>query len=370
MIARIAPFCLWLVGCLGSAFGGEWHVNAETGKDDQLGTMAAPFATIQRAVDLSAEGDTIFLHPEGALYRQSATISGKSGLMIEGNGVTLDGADPLPAEDWEKLEADLYRKKMPRTQWDRHLLIFNGRMERMGRTQSSNSPEFPPVGELKSGEFRFENIDDAEGWLYVRGTVNGLEWATRVNGIGTGGTLTGLRVKNLKARHFLNDGFNIHGKARGLLFENVEGYDCFDEGFSAHDTCEAEIVNGRFWGNENGIADVNAAETTYRQCEFRDNVNTDVLLIGLQHQLIDCRIVNTTTAAALVGGPRGEDQGFRLELSKVEIIAEGKTGNARVRVNGGRLKISDSTFTQVDFNVIGAEMEAVALTVNGAAYQP
>ena len=80
--------------------------------------------------------------------------------------------------------------------------------------------------------------------------------------------------------------------------------------------------------------------------------------------------MNTTTAAALVGGPRGEDQGFRLELSKVEIIAEGKTGNARVRVNGGRLKISDSTFTQVDFNVIGAEMEAVALTVNGAAYQP
>ena len=58
---------------------------------------------------------------------------------------------------------------------------------------------------------------------------------------------------------------NVHGDARGLKFYNIVGYDCFDEGFSAHDTCECEIIGGRFYGNENGIADVNdhALETRF-----------------------------------------------------------------------------------------------------------
>lgn len=346
----------------------DWHVNSVSGNDSSDGTSDRPFATIQKAINCAAEGDVIHLHPAGAVYHQSANFSGRSGITIEGNRVTLDGSDPLPATGWETVSKDLFRRRMPVTLWYRHLLIIDGRMERMGRTQSSNSPEFPAVSELKPGQFRFENINDKEGWLYVCGPVENLSWSTRGNGIGTGGTCRNLTVKNLNARYFLNDGFNIHGDARQLEFENITGYDCFDEGFSAHDTCECSITNGRFYGNENGIADVNSAETVYRRCEFYGNVNTDVLLIGKTHSLIDCRIENSTQAAALVAGPRSKEQSFELLLQKVVVVTKNRTEPARIRVNGGTLTIRDSVFDNAAFIPLGSTLKASDLRLNGSAY--
>ncbi|MCA9090853.1 MAG: hypothetical protein KDA90_19705 [Planctomycetaceae bacterium] len=361
MIQMIALFLLVLA--IESTHAAEWHVNPEVGSDKAAGSMAEPLATVQQAVKSASEGDTIYLHPEGAVYRQSVTLHSRSNLIIEGQGVTLDGADPLDSEGWETVEPDLFRKQLRRTPMDRHLLIVDGVMQRMGRTQSANSPDFPPIGQLKSGEFRFENIDEKTGWLYVRGSIDKLQWSTRVNGLATGGKCRNITVRNLHTRNFLNDGFNIHGDCRGLVFENITGYDCFDEGFSAHETSECVIEHGRFYGNENGIADVNAAETIYRHCEFRDNVNTDVLLIGLQHQLVDCTILNSTTAAALVAGPRTADQPFALQLERVAISTEGKQQRARVRVNGGTLTATDCKLTNVDFVTIGAEVKSTGLQI-------
>ncbi len=156
-----------------------------------------------------------------------------------------------------------------------------------------------------------ENDGEKEGWLYVRGSTKNLGWATRVNGIATGGTCRNLVVRNLNTRNFLNDGFNIHGDSRELRFEAITGYDCFDEGFSAHETSECRIDGGRFSGNENGVADVNASETVYRNCEFTGNVNVEVLFAGAPRHLIDCRIVNTTAVTALSAGPRAEGRGIR-----------------------------------------------------------
>ena len=357
------PGLFLLVFAVEITHAAEWHVNPQAGSDAAAGSNREPFATIQQAVKSAGEGDTIYLHPAGAVYRQSVTLNSRSNLTIDGQGVTLEGADPLSPEGWETVEPDLFRKQMQRTPLNRHLLIVDGVMQRMGRTQSANSPDFPPVAQLQKGEFRYEAIDDATGWLYVRGSIEQLQWSTRVNGIATGGKCRNITVRNLHTRNFLNDGFNIHGDCRGLTFTNITGYDCFDEGFSAHETSECVIEHGKFWGNENGIADVNAAETIYRHCEFRDNVNTDVLLIGLQHQLIDCRILNTTTAAAVVAGPRTADQSFALLLDRVEISTAGKQERARVRVNGGTLTVTDCRLRNVDFITIGAEVNSTGLQI-------
>ncbi len=350
------------------AAAADWHVNVVSGNDDNPGQTADDaFRTIQKAVNLCAEGDTIHLHPKDAVARQMIKISGKSNFNIEGNGVTIDASDPLPEDGWETVSDGLYRRKLPKTVWDRHLLIIDGKMERMGRTQSSNSPPFPAVEDLQPGQFCFENIGETEeGWLYVHGSTKKLCWSIRPNCVATSGEVKGVTIRNLNTRYALNDGFNIHGNCTGMVFENVTGYDCFDEGFSAHGTCECRIVNGKFWGNENGIADVNEAITVYEKCEFRDSVNTDVLLWGKRHELIDCKIINTTTAAALVAGPRAEEQkDFEVKLSRVSIDGKNAEKRARIRVNGGKLEIRDSVFANVDFVPLGAEVTAENLTVNG-----
>ncbi|WP_145258285.1 hypothetical protein [Planctomycetes bacterium Pan216] len=329
-------------------FAAEWHVNNETGNNSGVGDKEHPFLSLQKAIASAADGDVIHLHPAGAVYRQAGSFRGKFGITIEGNGVTLDGAITLPNDGWEELGDGLYRRKLPRTRYDRHLLIIDGHAERMGRTASnSKTKAFPEPSQLQPGQFRFQTIDEKSGWLYVRGTPDKLEWATRVNGIATSGTCRRLVVRNLNTRHFLNDGFNIHGDARELHFENIEGYDCFDEGFSAHDTCECTINGGRFFGSEHGIADVNQAETIYRNCVFTDNVNVDALLIGKAHSLIDCQIVNTTSAAALIAGPRTKGMPFTLRLERVAIATDKPSGQAAIRIDGGSLTFGACTFDNV-----------------------
>jgi len=221
---------------------------------------------------------------------------------------------------------------------------------------------------LKEGQFCFVNGSDESktGWLYLRGGVKNLEWSVRPNGLATAGTNSMIVVRNLNARRFLNDGFNIHGRSVGLQFENIRGYDCFDEGFSAHDTCEAEIQGGKFWGNENGIADVNDCITHYRDCEFRDNVNVDALLIGKRHSLTDCQIINTTRATALSAGPRGEGQtGFSLMLTRLNVTGILPNHPARFRVNGGDLIMKNCRLENAAFNVAGSQASFTNVQVNG-----
>lgn len=348
----------------------QWHVNAETGSDSNSGTMDEPFKSLQKGIGAAKQGDVIQLHPRGAVYRQSGSFGHRSGITIEGNGVTLDGADPLPEDGWEQIGKNLYRRQMKRTPLDRHLLIIGGVMQRMQRTQSRNSPDFPPSSELKPGQFCFENIDDKQGWLYVCGSTKNLQWSTRVNGIATGGPCQRLIVRNLSARNFLNDGFNVHGDGRQLKFQNIHGYDCFDEGFSAHETAECEIDGGKFYGNENGIADVNSSETTYRNCQFYGNVNVDVLLIGKSHRLIDCEIRNTTSAAALNAGPRDKEQAFDLTLQRVSITSAVKPGRGHARVNGGTLLLDDCLIENVDLNTLGTEVQFQGTSkINGKVFE-
>jgi hypothetical protein len=358
-------FALFLV-LISTAQAREIFVNPETGDDANDGSSEAALATGQKAVSLAQPGDVIQLLPKNAVYRQSITFRGKSDLTIEGNGVTLDGADPLPAVGWEDLGQQLLRRKIPRTVYDRHLLIVDGKANRMGRTAGKNSLDlFPAADDLKEGEFRFEIIDDEFGWLFVRGSVENLEWSTRSNGIGTGGECSNIVVRNLNARHFLNDGFNIHGHAVGMKFYSIQGYDCFDEGFSAHDTCECEIDGGKFWGCEHAIADVNNCVTHYRNCEFRDSVHVDVLFRGNRHSLTDCLIVNTTPATALSAGPGGEkDKPFELTLTNVEIRGDAEKP-ARIRIDGGKASLSSCRFKNVKLNTIGAEVESTETQVDG-----
>ncbi len=268
----------------------DLFVNNFSGSDKSGGTEATPFKTAQVAIDTARAGDTIHLLPSGAVYRQMISLRGKTNLNIEGNRVTLTGADPLPATGWEQIDALLFRRRLPTTAYNRHLLIRDGRANRMGRTPSVRI-EFPKPEELVAGQFAWVKADEKTGWLYVKGSTSGLEWSVRTAGVATSGINRNITIRNLNTRHALNDGFNIHGDCREFHCFNITGHENFDEGFSAHDTCTVWVTNGKFRGNDNAVADVNFADSYYTNCEFSQSVSTEVLFSGGTHRLDTCRII-------------------------------------------------------------------------------
>ncbi len=339
------------VTCL-SLSAADWYVHADAsvGDNGNEGSKDAPLATLQRAVTLATAGDTIHLLPEGALFRQTVLLNtGDDQLTIEGNGCTLSGADLISAEGWQPAGEGLWKRRVSIPLWDRHLLIVDGRAEPMGRTPSTPKTDpFPAAGQLQAGQFRFDYIDgdEKEGWLTVRADParHVLEWGTRPNGVATGGKIRGGTVRNLNARHCLNDGFNIHGDAREMVFEKISGYDNFDEGFSAHDTCECVIRDSQFLRGDHSIADVNSAETHYERCLFGGAINCNVLFQGGVHSLIDCVIeVGGTETALSISTSGGAEPSpvAKLRIDGLEIrIAEGRTADS-----GGNVMLGGGTAT-------------------------
>jgi hypothetical protein len=102
-------------------------------------------------------------------------------------------------------------------------------------------------------------------------------------------------VKNITARHASNDGFNIHNKWVGIRLENVRAFSNGDEGISAHDDVQMDVVNAEVaWNGSTagGIADVNRCTTTYTNCRVHDNVGAAFYFSGRQHKVSDCVIYN------------------------------------------------------------------------------
>jgi hypothetical protein len=358
---------VWALPATVPATAADWYVHADTklGDDEASGSRDKPLAMIQRAVTLAEAGDTIYLLPEGALFRQTVLLNtGDDGLTIEGNDCVLSGADVLGSDGWESAGEGLWKKRVAVPRWNRFFLIVDGRPQTMGRTcATKDGTPFPLAEALQPGEFRFDPIDGDEktGWLTVRVDVKSteLQWGTRPNGLATGGKLRGLVVRRLKARHCLNDGFNIHGDARQLVFENIEGFENFDEGFSAHDTCEAVIRDSRFFVGDHAVADVNTAETHYERCFFGTATNCSVLFQGGIHSLTDCVIEVGGTESALSISPSGgkpkdgqEIPPARLRIDGLEIrAAESRPADA----TGGRISLGGGTETTV---VDGTELSA------------
>ena len=100
-------------------------------------------------------------------------------------------------------------------------------------------------------------------------------------------------VRNIVAKHAANDGFNIHGHRVGVRLENVKAFSNGDEGISAHETVEMDVVNAEIaWNGSSagGVADVNDSVTTYTNCEVHHNLGAAFLFDGKSHRVTNCVI--------------------------------------------------------------------------------
>jgi sialate O-acetylesterase len=108
-----------------------------------------------------------------------------------------------------------------------------------------------------------------------------------------------ITIRNLTVKYAGNDGFNIHGHRRGIRLEKVRALSCADEGISAHETTEMEVINSEIAWNgsiSGGVTDVNDAVTTYRNCIVHDNAGAAFSFTGKAHRVYDSLIYNQEKA--------------------------------------------------------------------------
>ena len=121
-----------------------------------------------------------------------------------------------------------------------------------------------------------------------------------------------LTVKNITAIHAANDGFNIHGARVGIRLENVKAFSNGDEGISAHETVQMDVVNAEIaWNGSSagGVADVGDSITTYTNCEVHHNLGAAFFLDGKQHRVTNCVIHDQTQAIVTRGDAVVEQSG-------------------------------------------------------------
>ena len=360
----------------------EIYVNNQTGNDQNTGTADAPLLTARRAVAMAAAGDTIHLLPDRAVYREMLTLADKRDLSIEGHDCVISGADPLPADAaWEKVADGLHRLRLKRTIQDRHILVVNGKGVTMGRTKYQINPlagiqrregfeafrkalsdQYPKLADLQDGQFAWEPIDSMTGWLYVKGPLHKLQWAVRAQGIYTDREVHNITIRNLHARHALNDGYNIHGNAQGLQLLNVTAHECFDNGISPHGACSFRVEDSQFLRNEMAVGNDFLTETHFLRCTLGDSFQEELVIVGGRHLFENCIIrAGGPVAVRLVINRPGPNRPAALR----EIQSSGKDPDAKPQFIFRGCTIQHTGDTPSEF-VVGP---SVNLTIENCAFK-
>lgn len=314
---------------VGTSLGRDLQVNPQTGNDASDG-IATPVKTIARALKLAQAGDTVHLTP--VRYKEVAVFANRAGepgrpIVLDGHGATLDGAEPLNPADWETVEPGLYRNdhllRMDPAILMRWFFVFDGRMNHMGRTSKGKSAALKEPAALLPGEWTYVPVapitresKDGKPWdaalvpgaFYIRldpGKTLAdarIEAPLRSAGVSFGGKCAHLVVRNVIATHVYNDGFNIHGDQRDLVFENITALDCGDDGFSAHEAAECRIDGFTSIGNSTGLCDTGTSSTHYKNVFIRDCLGYDVFFTSRgSHSLVNALVESSAARAVSVG---------------------------------------------------------------------
>jgi hypothetical protein len=327
--------------------------------------------TIAAAIRLAQPGDTIHLQP--IVYRDYAGFSTKKGelgrpITLDGHGATLEGSDPLDLKKWTEVSPGLFEAKdlLPRLDaaiLGRWFFLWDGKMNHMGRTSKGKKAPFMTPQELKPGEWTFvrDPARDKAGSTQIFGAffirlADGQKLAdarifipVRSAGVQFSGVNAHLVIRNLTATHPYNDGFNIHGDCRDIVFENIRAIECGDDGISAHDSAEYHVDGLVSVGNSTGITDTGTAKTTYRHVFLADNLGFDLYFLNDGRYAISDAVVLSSSEHALhvVGG---KNQRSELRLDNVLIRRTGLAGAAFVS--------QDATLFAHRFTIEGDKLKA------------
>jgi len=331
--------------------------------------------TIHHAIKLAAPGDTIHLEA-GKVYRDYAGFYGKKGepgkpITLDGHGATLEGSDPLDPAQWREVSPGLFAadELLPNLSdavIGRWFFLFDGKMQLMGRTSKGRSEPLKKPEDLLPGEWTFVKDPSREkppskqiyGTFFLK-LAPGLALAdakiavpVRSAGVQFSGDNAHLVIRNLTATHPYNDGFNIHGDCRDVVFENIRAIECGDDGISAHESAQYRVAGFVSIGNSTGICDTGTARTSYRNVFIADCVGFDLYFLDEgRYTLTDALILSRSQNPFVVTGRATGDCRLTLENVHLRRLVEPRLGNiaARAVVEGKRC-----TFEGLDLKVTGS----------------
>lgn len=354
-LSRAALVSLLFALPVASAPGRVWQVDPDRGDD----TGPGPLRTIAAAIALAGPGDRVELAP--ALYREALVLADKSGepgrpIVIDGQGATLTGCDVVPAGSLSPAGPGRWRFAAPTMP---ELLVIDGRAARQGRlpTHRGKPETLPDPEALAPGQWTWR-----DGWVVVRHDAAEpphLEVCVRDAGVRLSGRCDHLVFRNLVCRHHWNDGFNIHGRCRDVRFERIVGYENMDEGFSAHEWCECDIRDAEFYGNDNGVADVNRCQTVYHNVFTHDNLEVGFLFTGGRHWVFDSRSVGDGRPLSVGPGETlPDDDPIANLLAEPDVlfsdfVAIGRAESPPIAPSRGRVSYLNTTFVNVTPTVLG-----------------
>lgn len=309
-------------------------------------------ATIAEAIKAAGPGDTVHLEPK--VYREYAGFYAKKGVQgqpitLDGHGATLEGADPLDPQQWREVSpglfaADNLMARLDDAMLGRWFFRFAGRMNHMGRTSKGISAPFKKPEELSPGEWTFVK-DPARavpdnpqvfGTFFVRLNPGEsladahIEVPVRSAGVQLGGNNAHLVIRNITATHPYNDGFNIHGDCRDVVFENIRAIECGDDGISAHESAQYRVCGFVSIGNSTGICDTGTSETNYDGVLIRDCIGHDLFFPATGRYTVRNALIISSAQQALTVSKSGPLPSCTVHLENVWMIRQGELKEASI----------------------------------------
>lgn len=338
----------------------DLYVDPKDGDDTNDG-RSSPVKTIARAMKLAQPGDTIHLTP--GTYHESADFTNKHGepgkpITLDGHGAVLDGSEPVTSAEWEQVSPDLYRRqKIYKTTDDaivsRWFLLWDGKMQRMNRCSKGPSEPLKKPEDLQPGEWTFVREDGDAFYLKLKPGQNldeaNIRYPKRSSAVVQSISGSWLTVKNVTGTHVYNDGYNVHGAQRNLVFENIRAIECGDDGFSAHEDVDCQIDGFVSIRNATGLCDTGTSQTHYRNVFIKECTGFDLYFIGLEHSIENAVIESSAARAFWLDGNLLKD-GQRCQLKMKNVLFTRVGGGAQeLRVGkGGLLFAENCTFDGVN----------------------
>ncbi|WP_395745708.1 hypothetical protein [Prosthecobacter sp.] len=330
--------------------------------------------TIAIAIKAAQPGDVIHLEPR--VYRDYAGFYSKKGepgkpVTLDGHGAILEGSDPIDATKWTEVSPGLFKNDelLPRLDdavLGRWFFLWDGKMNHMGRTSKGRSAALKKAEELEAGEWTFVKDPSQEkppskqiyGTFYLK-LAPGQKLAdanihapVRSAGVQFGGDNAHLVIKNLTATHPYNDGFNIHGDCRDVVFENIAAIECGDDGISAHESAQYRVDGFVSIGNSTGITDTGTAQTSYRNVFLAKNLGFDLFFLDEgRYELMNVLVLSSAQNPLTITGRDKGDCRMKMENVLIRRLTEPRMGSIALRAF---LEAKNCTFEGMDVKVTGS----------------
>lgn len=335
------------------------HVHPTDGDDVNDG-RSRPVKTIARAMKLAQAGDTIHLTP--GTYYESADFTNKHGLpgkpiTLDGHGAVLEGSEPITSAEWELVSPDLYRRQKVYPTTDdaivsRWFLLWDGKIQWMGRCSKGPSEPLKLPADLQPGEWTFVRDEEAFYLKLAPGQdldAAKIRYPKRSSAVVQSQSGSWLTIKNITCTHVYNDGFNVHGAQRNLVYENIAAIECGDDGFSAHEDVDCHIDGFTSIGNATGLCDTGTSQTHYKNVFIKDCHGFDLYFIGRKHSVENALIESSAARTFWVDGNLlKEGQRCEVTLKNVLIRRVGREPQELRIGRGGFLLAERCTFEGIN----------------------